>query len=406
MKKRTSTSTFVFQRLLGTLLLLSIIGCTEPYALQTRNFESALVIEASISNELKQHSIKISRTYRLGESGPTFENGANVYVQDDLGNTFDFEQQDTLYVSENAFAPNPERAYTLHIVTSDGTSYSSTPEKQTTPTPIESLTAVASNLGELPAIQIRINTSDPTGNSRYYRYEYEEAGRFKVPHWRNKYLAVYPDNDDDDTFPELLLMDRTEEAETCYKKGRSKSIILVSTVGLAEDRIIDYPIRTIADTAYLINERYGIKVRQYVQNLASYTFYKTMSELSSTGNLLSQLQPGFFYGNIRSDGNPNEKVIGFFEVSAVDEKVVMFNYGNFFPGQLPPAFPSECKFDTYIQDVLEPGQFLGLQLIERVQENAVNYYETDTQGNYVVVTSKCGDCRLSGSNITPPWWQN
>jgi|GEM_PF-7131642 len=79
------------------LSLLALSACTEPYALQTRNFESAIVIEATLTNELKQHAIKISRTYRF-DANQTFENDADVYVEDDGGNVIQFIQQDTMYV--------------------------------------------------------------------------------------------------------------------------------------------------------------------------------------------------------------------------------------------------------------------------------------------------------------------
>ena len=53
-------------------------SCTEPYLLQSSNFEEALVIEATITNEFKKQQIKISKTYRLEENGPEFIENANI----------------------------------------------------------------------------------------------------------------------------------------------------------------------------------------------------------------------------------------------------------------------------------------------------------------------------------------
>ena len=45
--------------------MILLFGCTEPYVLQTSNFEEALVIEATLTNEFKKQQIKLSKTYRL-----------------------------------------------------------------------------------------------------------------------------------------------------------------------------------------------------------------------------------------------------------------------------------------------------------------------------------------------------
>ncbi|RZJ73460.1 DUF4249 family protein [Flavobacterium sp.] len=398
----------IFLRLTAAFSLLCLFGCTDPYVLQTRNFESALIIEASITNELKQHAVKISRAYRLEESGPTFETGASVYVQDDLGNVIDFEQQDTMYVSENAFLPDAARTYSLHISTSDGNSYSSTAEKLTTVTPIGNLSREIVSMGGVNGVQIRANTFDPTGNSKYYRYEYEEAGRFATPNYFETEVVVGPDDSDEDNFEEILLQPRTEQAHVCYRQGKSKSVVLTTTTGLGEDRVVEFPVRTIADTSYIVNDRYSIKVRQYVQSLASYTFYKTLSELSSIGNILSQTQPGFFYGNVRNDDNSEEKVIGFFEVSSVSEAVMAFDYNEVFPNNLPIPWPYECSNRTLNPENWSYPRPLGDAhvIIDLTQAGTMDLSGFDANGWFIMTSDQCVDCRVTGSNVPPPYWQN
>ncbi|MEZ0131763.1 DUF4249 family protein, partial [Flavobacterium sp. LBUM151] len=99
----------------------------------------------------------------------------------------------------------------------------------------------------------------------------------------------------------------------------------VNTIGLSEDRI-NLPIRFIDIKDPIIGERYSIIVRQYVQNLESYTFYKILKSLSTSTSLFSQVQPGFNYGNLKSANDPNEKIVGYFEVSSVSSKRIFFNF--------------------------------------------------------------------------------
>src|SRR5690606_5351791 len=105
------------------------------------------------------------------------------------------------------------------------------------------------------------------------------------------------------------------EAETCYNTIASDQILVATTRDQSEDRVQNFPVRFIAATNDIIKHRYSINVKQYVQTFEAYTFYKTLSQMSgNNGNILSQNQPGFFSGNIFSDSDPEEKIIGFFEV--------------------------------------------------------------------------------------------
>ena len=53
-----------------------VIGCIEEIDFETETFESALVIEATITNELGDQEIVLSRTFRFEEDGPVPESGA------------------------------------------------------------------------------------------------------------------------------------------------------------------------------------------------------------------------------------------------------------------------------------------------------------------------------------------
>ena len=125
-------ATFITKFIVFLLLCSSMISCTEPYQMKTNTFEDALVVEATITNELKKQQIKVSRTYRFEENGPTFESGAIVYITDDTGNQYDFSEQNGIYESNQEFQAIPGKEYQLFIVTDDGKEYTSTVQKLTT----------------------------------------------------------------------------------------------------------------------------------------------------------------------------------------------------------------------------------------------------------------------------------
>ena len=50
-------------------IILLLKACIEPFEVETKSFESALVIEATIINELKHQEITLSRTFKFEENG-------------------------------------------------------------------------------------------------------------------------------------------------------------------------------------------------------------------------------------------------------------------------------------------------------------------------------------------------
>lgn len=394
----------------AALLLIAILvcSCTEPYALQTNTFDNVLVVEATITNELKQQHIKLSRTYRLEDEGPTMETGATVTVTDDTGTVYNFIEQAEDYVSENAFQAVPGRQYKLEITTSNGDTYASTTETLTTANIIESVTAAAEvHPQNGNGVQIRVNSFDPTGNSKYYRFEYEETYKIVVPKWSELKATILQDGQPGWSMGDVIVLNpRLGETRVCFSSNRSTDIYLANTTGLSEDRLANFPIRFISDQDPMLINRYSVKVTQYIQNLASYTFYKTLREISgSGGGILSQNQPGFFYGNLRSVTNPTEKIIGFFEVSSVSEKRIFFNFNEIFPNQQPPAYFTDCPVKDYNETVFGPEDNQGANLRSFLSTNTLIYY-SNTGPIYSLVKPECGDCTTFSSNVVPAFWEN
>ncbi|MGH2664909.1 DUF4249 domain-containing protein [Flavobacterium sp.] len=392
------------------LLLLCLLGisCTEPYALQTNTFEDALVIEATITNEFKKQEIKLSRTYRFEEDGPTFEAGATVYITDNLGNQYNFDELGEKYVSASEFQALPTRNYTLHITTNDGKRYSSTTEMLTTVNEIQNIVPTVATKEGVRGVEININSFDPNNTSKYYRYEYEETYKIITPFWDSERAIIIPPSEPGGERG-IGLIPRVGESKTCYSTDSSNTIILNSTVGLNEDRV-HFPVRFISNKNSIIMHRYSILVRQYVQNLAAYTYYKTMKDLSGSGSILSQNQPGFFSGNIRSMTNPNEKIIGFFDVTSVSSKRIFFNYEDIFPGEPQPPYFDECEIRVWgFCFISENPECKGAKLLSAIESNSLlyldHYYNTAGGYNvYKMVPPPCGDCTTFSSNIKPSFW--
>jgi len=387
------------------LLCFGFIGCTEPYQMQTSTFEDALVVEATITNELKKQQIKISRTYQFEENGPTTESGAEVYITDNAGNRYDFTEQNGIYVSSLEFQAIPNVNYQLFITTQNGQEYASNIQKLTTANQISSVDTDIAENNSIRGVQISVNSSDPTNTSKFYRYEYEETYKVVVPKWSNyKAYLLNP--------RAVSYMERGYESKTCFTTNKSDTFILTNTTDLTEDRINKFPIRFIGDSEYMLSQRYSILVRQFVVSQQAYEYYEIIKALSDSGELLSPNQPGFVSGNIKSASNPKEKVIGFFDVCSVSEKRIFFNYGDVFPNEPIPQFFMDCP-----EESLDAGDFRtnplgdGFKLISYIQSGQKVFYDfihnplSEAHPTYIMVPAACGDCTTFSSNVVPPFWQ-
>lgn len=391
-------------------------SCTDPYILKTNNYEEALVIEATLTNELKHQEIKLSKTYRLEQNGPTVVSNASVFVTDNQGGNFEFTEQNGAYVSVDEFQAIPDVQYQLNIVTEDGKIYTSSNETLTHITPMENIVASQKVKDGKRGVAITVNSFDPTNSSKYYRYEYEETYKLIAPKWVSEkaIVNIFPGPYEiGDVGGQIFVVPRTEEARTCYSTKKNDNIILNSTNDLSEDRV-NYDVRFINDDDYMITNRYSILVKQYVQNLEAYTFYNTLKTLSSSQSILSQNQPGFFSGNIKSIQDPTEKVIGFFELSSVSSQRIFFNYGEIFPGEISYAYPYYCpeiteenKYNYEFNFCFDPApsDCDGFSILNGISTNKLVYY------SHVGITFRlypigCGDCTSFSSNITPSFWHD
>jgi hypothetical protein len=371
------------------------------------NFEDTLVIEANITNEMKEQVIAMSRSYRFEDEGANPETNASVSITADEDRIYSFTESEItegLYVSDEIFKAEPGVEYRLFITTDAGQSYTTPPVQLPQATPIERVygSREVNSVGT-EILSIKVDSYDPTRTSNYYRYEYEETYKIIAPNWVNKEFVILQDEYGNDlAFPGFETRS-TDELE-CYNTDISKSIIQTSTTALTEDRVSGFSVRNISTDNPIISHRYSILVRQYVQSLEAFSYYDLLNQLSASGNALTQIQPGFIASNIFSTTDRDEKVLGFFDVSSVTEERIFINYEDFFPEEpLPPYFVS-CRLSA------PPiATMAGTPLKDAIQAGLVKYFQDHLPpepnvGPFDVVPTPCGDCTALGQTDPPEFW--
>jgi Domain of unknown function (DUF4249) len=398
----------------SAIVIVILFSCVEPFEIATQNFEDLLVIEATITNEFKYQEIKLGRTYPLEDEGPSYEINANVTVVDDAQNSYNFQETDSgRYRSISEFSVLPNRNYQLLITTTSGKEYASVPTKLTAISSDFTVSAIKEvNKDGIEGITIYADSYDSSGNSKYYRFEYEETYKIIAPYWSPLDafgVSMLPTNPNPPPLHEVYTLPRTQEEETCYKTLESTKIMQTDTNLFLEDRVIKFPIIFLTKDDFKITHRYSILVRQFVQSLEASTFYKTLNKFSGSESLFSQQQQGFIAGNVFSVNNPDEKVIGYFEVASALTERIFFNFEDFFPNEPKPPYIVECIVIAPALDDTGPGEDAAnfsplIKLLLYDGFKFVDFNGNSINNPYFIVRKECGDCTSLGSNIRPDFW--
>lgn len=382
------------------LVAIMFCGCVEPYDIETKTFESALVVEGTITDQRETQEIKLSRTFRLEENTPAPENNAKVKVVGDDGAEYFFSSiGEGIYHSNNQFRAISGVNYSLEIMTGDGSSYASEPTTLSGTSVIDDVSAITTvqTIDGLDSdgIAILVDSRSTSANNSYYRYTYEETYKIKSYYHIKKKLVLTEDGTG------LEIVWKEEPDNICYRTEFSNDIILTNTNLLADNNIEKAPVHFIEKSNTAIAYRYSILVKQYSLSREAYEFYEILKELSGSESLFSQNQPGFINGNLFSLDNSNEKVLGYFSVSAVDSERLFFSFTDFFEISEFPLSKFDCTISRpeigSLIDLIDSGvvQFYGLPLASPPGEG---------EGPYRVANIVCIDCTTLGTIEVPEFW--
>ncbi|MBV6647350.1 MAG: DUF4249 domain-containing protein [Cyclobacteriaceae bacterium] len=97
-------------------ILVAVVACEDVIDWKVDESETRLVVEGRVTNEMKQHTIRLTQTSSyFNASQPAGVSGARVTISDGIS-TFNFtESEQGYYISDAAFQGEIGRTYTLNI---------------------------------------------------------------------------------------------------------------------------------------------------------------------------------------------------------------------------------------------------------------------------------------------------
>ncbi|MFS4491683.1 DUF4249 domain-containing protein [Maribacter sp. 2308TA10-17] len=400
-----------------------LLACIDPFEVETQAFAGVLVVDARLTNEVKQHRVLLSRARPFEQDSISPERNATVSIIENSGANYEFEETTPgIYISNIAFAGEPGKDYRLLITTANGNSYASNIEEMPENVPIASLSfeRQTDDFGE-DGVAVVLDNSSLGNQPRFFRYDYEENYKIVAPNWDPFEFDIIDSVAciDGDAFEVGIKAKNSLKGRICYGRQFSTNINLASTANLEDNNLSKYLIRFVNRENYILMHRYSILVKQYTQSVDAHSYYQDLESFSASESVFSETQPGFLMGNIISETNNNESVIGYFETAAISSKRIFFDYKDLFPDEPLPEYPITC---SRLGDprLIPRGYHCTLgsggvcdgncesPLINQIQANLIVFAgekePIDFTRPFFTLPVGCGDCTVLGSDIKPDFW--
>jgi hypothetical protein len=362
--KRIITGIIIFNSLL--------VSCYKPYDANIDAKEKILVVEGMITNELASYRIRLSYAlpfYSGDASEPV--TSANVYVTDDLGNTYPFlESAGRYYKSDSLqFTGNPGRTYTLHIETADGEIYVSDPQRlypEYQPDTVyaeadyqETISRFNEVFSTIRGANILVDIKSDVDTLPRFRFTSNlvKLYIYSVHGYNTEYTFYCWETDN--TILDINLAHKEYSFNSSSINKHSVYFVndklyfegWIYVLGPRQPDLSYKALPTYNRQYYPLAHRI-LYLDQYSLNKEAYLYYKSMDEqLRSEGKLFDPIAVQL-RGNIHCTTNPDKKTFGFFEASSVSRTSYQIGFRRYndqysvtkIPYILPPE-PNGCWID-------------------------------------------------------------
>lgn len=365
--------------------LLLITSCIAQFVPEINEEKQLLVVQGLITDQPGNCFVRLSKSLPVGLKSAAWplskcivtlsdNSGSNVVLSETVSGT---------YVPLPLFHGVVGRFYTLHVNTNTGKNslnYESFPVEMKPVPAIDSVyyekTVIEQpydNFRGINGCKIYLDAHDPDNNCKFYRWDYSETWKLR------------------------LLFD--VQNQTCWISNNSKDIFIQSTASLSEDVIKSLPLTYITNATDRLKTTYSLLVNQYSMNEEEYNYWDKLQRLIEQTGGLYDLVPSSIPSNLWCVEIPNDKVLGYFSVSAVSSKRIFIKDN--FEGIIDPY--SDCVSGTLIggPDYIEG---LGVTIWTLFDIPGVPF--SSQRFRVFTTTRGCADCTARGTKVKPSFWED
>lgn len=385
--------------------VFALCTCIDPYYPKLKGYESLLVVDGLITDENSSYAIKLSRTLQEQNAMPDIVSDATVFITDDTHNISYLKNHGGgIYKSDSLnFRGSTGKKYILHILTGNGNEYESDECIMQSVPDIDSVyydrDQELVNNGTESLIGARIYLDSKTGDAdQYFRWSFAETWKFRLP-TAKKY----------DYIDAKTIIPVTSIKQYCWKGRKSDKILIHSANSGPNEHVGKQPIFFIAtDKSDRLMIEYSILVNQYSISKKEYDFWDNMKRTDESGGDIFASQPFSILSNIHNINDPKERILGYFQVSALKQRRIFITNNALYRLNLTYYHYPECK---RIEDGPEVS---GMKFDDIYEMYCINSdysfiepeYNAETGQLELLVFARpeCANCELTGTSTKPDFW--
>ena len=363
--------------------MIITLGCKDEFLLDSKTYESLMVVDGLITNEDGPYMVKISQSLPVNYLAEIPYENCIVTLIENTGKTEILTEIEPgkYMTSESGMKGIIGNEYSISITTPEGKEYKTDLQEMKELVEIDSVYAEFIYLKEegypfgLPGYQFYIDTKTAPSQDNYFlwnmieTYEYAaDYSLYAVMNWKGQILLEGIDTCSD-----------FSNVYWCWKTQNIGYLVTGKTSNLTIPKISNQPLNFVSTDSRRLQKKYSLLLRQYSIGEETYYFWKSIEDQISDENFLVANQPYNITGNIKNIINPDEPVYGYFTVASVTQKRI------FVPRPPSVSFYYEICFVCY--DLEYP--------ISR-------YYVISEEGRLGTVYEQCLDCTTRGGVTTKP----
>lgn len=366
---------------ISILLVIITCACVRDFTPLVNDYDETMVIEALITDQPVANYVKVSISHPLWKKIlPVPLRYFTITITDDLGGIYTLKETSTygIYATDPLkFRGVPGREYVLRVKTTKdfgNYTYESYPVKLIPVPQVDTMyyvkKAIENTYPPSQGCDVFLDTHDPTGICRFYRWEYVETWEFHIPY--------------------------NIKNQVCWISENSKGIAIKNSDKLEGNHIFRQPVISINNPVDRLLVKYSILVKQYSLDEKEYIYWERLkNSVDQTGGIYDII-PATVPNNLFCVEDSLKKVLGYFSVSAVSEKRLFIK--DKFAGI--NFMYKGCINDTIYTN--RPDTIPGLNSNYWLIEN-----HTLEKPAYVICTHDygCLDCERRGTSIKPDFWE-
>jgi len=376
--------------LLYIFSVLIFSTCVEPYdPPEISNLEDLLVINANINATKGEGEVVLTKSQSLSSTDPIeYVNSASVQLELESGGTWSFNKAENgKYTLTNLDINVGEKARIRVLLNNEEEYLSDFEELKATPE-IDSVSYDYDDQG----VQFFVHTHDPSNETRYYKWNYEETWEFNAKYPSSIYVEIV------DSVPVVSPRWGYDTLFICYRENVSKEILIGTSEKLAKDVISYFPVKYSTGLTGKFNRKYSLLVTQRALNKATYGYWKQLESNTENIGSIFDPQPFQIISNIRCVNNPSKRVIGYFNLFTETEKRIFVSYKDLIYYPFSNEY-SRCELDTIlVEELLD--KYMRYNLVSEIRDTS-----SPRILGYTAATPYCSDCRILGTNKKPEWWE-